>query len=73
MARTYTARRPWVQHKQLTNFLPFEDSDTTERIRSWFCNQSLSRDTLAVKGEAGNGNTLACRRTRETSAQSEQK
>ena len=34
---------------------------------------ALERDTLAVKGEAGNGNTLACRRTRETSAQSEQK
>lgn len=34
---------------------------------------ALKRDTLAVKGEAGNGNTLACRRTRETSAQSEQK
>ena len=30
---------------------------------------AVERDTLAVKGEAGNGNTLACRRTRETSSQ----
>jgi hypothetical protein len=30
---------------------------------------AVERDTLAVKGEAGIGNTLACRRTRETSAQ----
>jgi len=30
---------------------------------------AVERDTLAVKGEAGNGNTLACRRTRDTSAQ----
>jgi hypothetical protein len=31
---------------------------------------AVERDTLAVKGEAGNGNTLARRRTRETSAPS---
>jgi hypothetical protein len=30
---------------------------------------AVERDTLAVKGEAGNGNTLACRRTPDTSAQ----
>jgi hypothetical protein len=30
---------------------------------------AVERDTLAVKGEGGDGNTLACRRTRQTSAQ----